>query len=123
MIASLNQSASSSSAGAATGATATFASSSFEFEDMALADSGIESNVIPRTAPLIDRVVEQVVRGVRRLGTDIERQPIDRNLNPPVLCVVRIEIDGGQDDVRSVVGGLRIRDDLGVVGRFEAKRP
>src|SRR5206468_4588715 len=71
-----------------------------DLEDVALADFRIEPHVIPFAAPLVHRIVEQVVDGEGGIGRHA------RNRDVAVLHVVWIEVDNREQPLGSVRRGL-----------------
>src|SRR5207249_2537630 len=75
----------------------------------------IQLNVIPRTLPNVASVRQQIVHRERKIRIDSEL--LERQLDKSRLGIVGIQVHNYQDQVRAVVTGFRISNQL-IVGQI-----
>ena len=81
----------------------------------------IEFDVISCALPLVTRSAQHVLY-LKRLMR-VQAETIQGKLNPTGLLVTKIEIDDCEDDAGTVVGSLRVGNDLIVIDGMKRKVP
>ena len=81
----------------------------------------IQFDVVPGALPLEMGAAEQVVHLKRQVR--IESKFVERDLHPTGLGIARVQVYDHEDNLRPVLSGLAIGDQLVVVDRMEPQTP
>src|SRR5262245_34318456 len=84
-----------------------------QLEDLRRRALGIELDIIAGSSPEIARIAEQFVHLIGVVSLKAER--LQREINPPSVGMMGIEVDNDQDNVSAVCSALAVTNQLLII--------